>query len=153
MDECNSTQALAEGTARLAAHAAECDACREQPLPIEPIAALLIAVPVDVDVASLSQRVLVRLQPELARQMLTAAWRRAFVAIALALPPLPIVLAYDAYWLRVAYDFVSTLLPTTIAAYLVLSYAASLLLLFALTYAAIPILVVREGRQRAAVLG
>jgi len=53
--------------------------------------------------------------------------------------PLPAVLAYDAYLLRVAYGLISALLPAALAAYLIFGYAAFLVLLFATTYATIPV--------------
>ena len=66
-------------------------------------------------------------------------WRKVAVALLLALVPLPVVLAYDAYLLRVAYELISALLPARVAAYLVFGDAAFLLLLFATTYATIPL--------------
>ena len=63
---------------------------------------------------------------------------------------MPGVLAYNAYVLRLAYDLLSTLLPTTLAAYMVISYGAFLVLLFAATYAAIPLLVVQRATERRA---
>ena len=54
--------------------------------------------------------------------------------------------------MSLAYDYLSILLPATIAAYLVLSYAASVLLLFAATYAAIPVLLVQRRIEPPAVL-
>jgi len=111
------------------------------------LAALLDAVQVQVDAATLSRRTLARLGPELGRFAQAASWRRVWVGVLLALLPLPAVVAYDAYFLRVVYAVVSVLLPAAFAAYLVLSYAAFLVLLFALTYAAIPLLVVRDGRR------
>jgi hypothetical protein len=62
------------------------------------------------------------------------------IAVLASLLPLPGVLAYNAYVLQAAYSLASTVLPTALVAYLVLSYAAFLTLLFALTYAAIPLL-------------
>ena len=64
--------------------------------------------------------------------------------ILLALLPLPAVLVYNAYLLLLAYDIERTLLGATFATYLVLSDAALLILLFAATYAAIPIVLVRR---------
>lgn len=105
---------------------------------------MLEGVVPDIDVAALSRHTFARLQPELQRQAIAAGWRRVAMGVLLALLPLPLVLAYNAYLLRLAYDFLSTLLPATLAAYLVLSYGASLVLLFATTYAAIPLLVQRS---------
>jgi hypothetical protein len=134
--------------ARLAAHSADCDECREAPLPLDHIAACLdTAVPV-IDASTLSRRTFARLQPELRRCATLIGWRRVAICVLLASLPLPFVLAYNAYLLRLAYDFLSALLPATLAAYLVLSYAAFLVLLFATTYAAIPLLVVQRPIER-----
>jgi hypothetical protein len=136
------------GRDRLTAHAAECEACRQAPLPIDRLAGALGAGAVGVDPTRLSQLALARVRTELEGQARRAFWRRVVTGMVLSLVPLPAVLAYDAYVLRVAYDLVSVLLPAGLAAYLVLSYAASLALLFALTYAAIPLLVDRTGPRR-----
>jgi hypothetical protein len=124
----------------LTAHAEHCDECRTAPLPLDHVATLLDAGSVDIDASLLSRRVLPRLTPQLQRRAAVIHWRRVAACVLLALVPLPAVLAYDAYVLRVTFAVVSTLLPATLAAYLVLSYAAFLLLLFALTYASIPLL-------------
>lgn len=140
----------AEDSARLAAHAAECAECRETALPLPQIAAALNAVKLDLDPGALSQRTLVRLRPELHRRARIAALRRVAAGVLLSLIPLPLVLVYDAVVLRGVYDVVSSWLPVSLASYLVISYAASLVLLFSLTYAAIPLLVIRGGPARSA---
>ncbi len=136
----------------LIAHSADCPDCQERPLPLDQIAALLETAPPDIDPAGLSRHVFARLQPELQRRAGKLDWQRVAAGVLLSLLPLPFVLAYNAYVLRLAYDYLSALLPATIAAYLVLSYAASLLLLFAATYAAIPVLLVGRRSGRAAAL-
>lgn len=140
----------ADRSARLAAHRAECAECGNTPLPLDPIAAVLEAAVPAIDAAALSRQTFARLQPELQRHAIAAGWRRVAIGVLLALLPLPLVLAYNAYLLRLAYDFLSTLLPATLAAYFVLSYGASLLLLFAATYAAIPLLVQRSIQRPSA---
>ncbi len=145
----NPERDLQNGHACLATHVAECEVCRSEPLPLEPVVQALATSRVEIDATSLSRHTLARLQPQLRQRATRVLWERVAVGVLLALVPLPAVLAYDAYILRVVYDLVSTLLPTTLAAYLVLSYAAFLLLLFALTYAAIPLLLVRDTRPRA----
>ena len=137
---------MPEDRDRLTAHATECEDCRQEPLPLDRVGTVLDAVAVNIDAPALSQQALRRARPELERLALVCAWRRALVGVLLALLPLPAVLAYDAYVLRIVYGVASALLPAAFAAYLVLSYAALLVLLFATTYAAIPLLVVR-GRQ------
>ena len=127
-------------TAVLAAHVEECDECRATPLPMARIATRLDASVVPIDAAALSRRTLLQLRPELVRLGAVALWRKVAAALLLALLPLPAVLAYDAYLLRAAYELVSGLLPATLAAYLIFNYAAFLVLVFAATYAAIPVL-------------
>jgi hypothetical protein len=131
--------------ARLTAHAADCPECRSASLPLERIAAVLEAADPDVDPAALSRLTFARLQPELQHQAMVLGWRRVAIGVLLSLLPLPFVLAYNAYLLRLAYDFLSGVLPATIAAYLVLSYGAFLVLLFGTTYAAIPLLLVQRS--------
>lgn len=139
------TPGASAGAQALAAHVAQCDECRAAPPPLARLGALLAADTVAIDTAALSRRTLVRLQPELMRLAAPAWWRRVAVAVFLALLPLPVVLAYDAYLLRLLYGVVSALLPPMLATLLVLSYGAFLVLLFAATYAAIPVVLARHG--------
>lgn len=141
------------GRQQLAAHVEECDLCREGSLPLDRIAGFLSASAVEVDVAAMSQRTVMRLGPELERRARVALWRRVAAGVLWAVLPLPAVLLYNAYVLRVAYHAVSELLPAAFAAYLLLSYAAFLVLLFAATYAAIPICLARSAPRRVAVRG
>jgi len=134
-------------------HAAECSECGAAPLPLPRIEAALTAAVVDVDATALSQRVLVQLRPELQRRASAVLWRRVIAGILLALLPLPAVVAYDAYVLQAIYALVSAWLPSAFAAYIVLSYAAFLVLLFAVTYAAIPLLVMREPEHHLSAAG
>lgn len=120
-------------------HVAECADCRTAPPPTARIAALLDAQAVGVDAAAMAQRTFTLLQPEIGRLATQAMWRKVVAALLLALLPLPVVLACDAYLLGVAYQVASTLLPATVAAYLIFGYAAFLVLLFATTYATIPL--------------
>ncbi len=140
----------ATGERRLAAHVNECEACRDERPPIASISAALSRSATRLDVSRLSARVLARLHPELERLARRAFWRRVAAVLLPALVPLPFVLACDAYLLRLAYGLVSSLLPEAVAAYLVLSYAALLALLFAATYAAIPLLVAPVPARRLA---
>jgi hypothetical protein len=126
-------------SAVLEAHVAACAECRSAPPSLDGVAALLSAAAVPIDAARLSRLTLTRLQPELARRAVAGLWRKVAAALLLALVPLPAVLAYDAYLLRAAYAVISALLPATLAACVVFSYAAFLVLLFAATYAAIPL--------------
>jgi hypothetical protein len=129
-------------------HAAACAECRETPLPIDRIVALLDAGVCAVDATSLSKRVLLQAQPLLQRAAMARFWRQVATVIVIALTPLPVILAYDAYLLGLLHAAAATLLPSPLATYLVASYALSLLFLFALSYAAIPILVARNAAPR-----
>jgi hypothetical protein len=62
-----------------------------------------------------------------------------------------VVLLFDAFLLRALFGLVSLLIPTTLAAYVVASYAVFLLLMTASVYGAIPLLVERQVAARAAV--
>ena len=134
-------------TGPLTAHVQECDECSTDSPPVEQIQALLNAGCVDVDPAALSQQVRIRLRSEMAARA-AAFRRRVVVGVLLALLPLPLVLVYDAYLLGVVYGILTILLPSGVAAYVLLSYAACLLFLFALTYAAVPLLLDRNPVSR-----
>jgi hypothetical protein len=136
----------------LTAHSVDCAECQEEPLPLDHLASLLEEGTPDLDPATLSRHTFARLQLELQRRVPVVGWRRVAVGVLLSLLPLPFVLAYNAYFLRLVYDYLSALLPAALAAYLVLSYAASLVLLFAATYAAIPILLVQRRIEPPAAL-
>jgi hypothetical protein len=136
------------GAERLAAHARDCAACAGQEPPLARIAATLNRGGVTVDPMRLSAATLWRLRPELERLATRALWRQIGAVFVAALTPLPLVLAYDAYLLRLLYGLSSALLPEPVAAYLVTSYAAVLLLLFAATYAAIPLVMAPGGPRR-----
>jgi hypothetical protein len=132
------------GRGALAAHLQACEACQATAPPIDRLVTLLDASVVEINAAALSQRLLLRAQPELQRR---AAWvfgRQVAAAVMVALLPLPAVLAYDAYLLGLIYDVVSWLLSARIASFFVGSYAAFLTLLFALTYATVPVLLARK---------
>ena len=131
--------------AALAAPASDCDACREQALPLERIAAVLDRDAHPVDTALLSRAVLIHMRPMLQRATRRMFWRRLALGLALSLLPLPFVLAYDALLLQVVFAVARTILPESIALVLVFNYAALLALLLAVTYAAIPLLIARRS--------
>lgn len=137
-----------DGAGRLTSHAADCDDCRARPLPLAEIARELATYAVPLDVSALSRRVTAYLRPELARLASTWFWRRLSRAIVAALLPLPVILLLDMLLLRSVYGWASTLLPAAVATYLVVSYAAAQLLLFAATYAVIPLVLARDAWQR-----
>ena len=128
----------------LATHAAECSECRGGSRALADIERVLGTAPVEIDATMMSQRVLVSVGPELQRLATRAFRHRVATVLVSALAPLPVVAVYDALLLRVWYLGISALLPAAMAVYLVASYAALLILLFALTYAAIPLLLVRD---------
>ena len=107
--------------ARLTAHSADCAECENAPLPLDRIAAVLEATVPAIDAAALSRQTFAQLQPELQHRALAVGWRRMVVGVLLSLLPLPLVLAYNAYLLRMGYDLLSSLLPAAIAAYLLVT--------------------------------
>lgn len=125
-------------------HVAECEQCRANPPDVAGLSRLLQSDAVDLDASLLSRSTLERLRPELARRVAAAFHRRVAIGLVAALIPLPFVLLFDAYLLRAVFGLVSLLVPTTLAAYLVVSYAVFLLLMTALVYGAIPLLVERQ---------
>ncbi len=134
----------------LTAHARQCDECRASSPPIERIVSALAADVVDIDPHALSQLAMARLSSELARRAAATFRRRVAEVVLVSLLPLPLVLVYNAYVLGAAYNLALTLLPAGLAAYMVLTYGALLLLLFAMTYAAIPLLLDRNWKARPA---
>jgi len=130
--------------AQLNAHHADCTECQDAPLPLDRIATFLETAAPAIDAAALSRQTFAQLRPELQRRAMAVGWRRIAIGLLLSLLPLPLVLAYNVCFLRLMYGILSALLPGTLATYLVLSYGAFLVLLFATTYAAIPLLVVHR---------
>ena len=58
------------------------------------------------------------------------------------------ILLLDFYLVRAAFGLLVAILPTALGAYIVFNYAATLALLLALTYGAIPIFVEQQVRLR-----
>lgn len=137
-------QGVADGAARLTAHARECEECRVSPLPLSRMAVLLDSAPADIDAAGMSARVVLRLRGEL-QAVRGMSWRRVLVQLLRALLPLPAVLAVDACVLGAAYWLGSAVLPSAVVAYVVLSGAAFLVFVFGLTYAVVPLLMARQA--------
>jgi hypothetical protein len=137
---------MTDGTkmqALLQEHAADCADCPSSPISSEGIEALL-ATQVDLDTAALSLGVLERLQPELAGFAAALFRRRVAAGLLVALAPLPLILAFNAYLLSAVYALAALIVPSGLAAYLVFSYAAAVLLLLAATYGSIPLLVAKQ---------
>jgi hypothetical protein len=141
-----------EPASRLTAHTLDCESCAANPPAVQRIAARLDTGERPPEPGPLSSHTLARLRPELERLASAAWWRQVAACVLLASLPLPAVLVYDAYLLRFLYNAMLEVLPSGVALYVLSTYAAILSLLFALTYAAIPILLSRPagGRTREA---
>jgi hypothetical protein len=96
----------------------------------------------------LAGRVLRAAAPLLARNARRATWPAVARALAAALVPLPLIAFFDWQIVRTAHAVLSRVLPDALSFYLVFNYTATLVLLLALTYAAVPILVERQARLR-----
>jgi len=127
----------------LEAHAHGCDDCRAAPPPLEQIRSALDAGSAEPDAARLTQLALAPLLPELRVRAQTAFWRRLVHVLGVALLPLPLVLAADLWLLGRLYELAAAWLPSTVAMYIVVSYAASALVVIGIAYAAIPLLLAR----------
>lgn len=134
----------------LSEHVADCEACQAESPDVAAMSNILRESTVDSEASLLSRSTLDRLRPELARRAALAFRRRVAVGLLAALVPLPLVLLFDAYLLRAMFDLVSLLIPTTLAAYMVISYGVFLLLMMAGVYGAIPLLVERQVGAQAA---
>lgn len=133
------------GARCLAEHVANCPHCRTEAVDPARVAGLLDPLPAGLKVTLLSQQTLAALRPELARRSLIRWRRRVAVSVLWAMLPLPLILVYDAYVLRTAYELLQAVLPSGVALYVLATYTSVLSLLFALTYAAIPILLARSA--------
>jgi len=102
------------------------------------------AEPARASVAALSAAVLDLAAPVLARRAIELYRKRVAAALLVVLAPVPLVYAFGSYALTGVYAALSTVVPGNFAAYAVGSYAAALVLLIALTCAAIPLLVERS---------
>jgi len=152
MTDCEETlTALAFGgapDAATAAHLALCARCRADRVQVERVTRALAADVPPAPPPGLTARVLRAAEALLERNARRAAWPELARALAAALVPLPLVLFLDWHIVRAAYAFLSELLPGALSFYLVFNYAATLALLLALTYSAVPILVERQARLR-----
>jgi hypothetical protein len=125
-------------------HVAACEQCRTEAPDVAAVSNLLRADAVVLDASLLSRSTLERLRPELARRAAAVFRRRLASGLVAALIPLPALLLLDAYVLRALFGLATLLIPTTLAAYVVISYAVFLLLMTAFVYGAIPLLVERQ---------
>ena len=124
----------------LTEHERECEECRAAALPIAELSELLGRGAAPVDPRPLSALALARVAPALQGRAQAVFWRRLVRALSAALLPLPLLIAADWWLLGRLYDVAAAWLPSAVAAYLVLSYAASLVVLIGGVYAAIPLL-------------
>ncbi len=136
------------GLARLRAHVRDCPECSQQEPPVADIASILedgAEVTVRRD---MSAAVLKRAAPDLQRLAARSYRRRVAASVAAALLPLPAVLVYGVYLLRTVHSAAASFLPDELVTYAVGSYAMTLLMLLAMTYAAIPLMI--ENRANGA---
>jgi anti-sigma factor RsiW len=134
--------------AALAAHLAACPRCADEREALRRIGeALAIDAPPAVP-AGLAVRVRHAAEPLLERNARRAAWPALARALGAALLPLPAILFVDFHALRAAYTMLSSVLPGGLGLYVVFNHAATLTLLLALAYSAIPILAERQVRLR-----
>jgi len=130
------------------AHVAACPHCREERAAVERARRVLGAAPEPLPPPGLAARVLRAAAPLLARNARRATWPAVARALAAALVPLPLIAFFDWQIVRTAHAVLSRVLPDALSYYLVFNYTATLVLLLALTYAAVPILVERQARLR-----
>src|SRR5256885_6681376 len=121
----------------LAEHLDECSECRAHSSTLADVAQALDAYPAAVDADRLTAHAMVWLSAAVESNASEALWRRVIGALAVALAPLPLVLAWDAYLLRAAHALLENVMPGPVATYVTISYCALLALLLAGTYAAI----------------
>ena len=143
-----SLTALLFGDPAAEAHVAACPRCQEQRVGVERARRVLGAAPEPVPPPGLAARVLRAAAPLLARNARRATWPALARALAAALVPLPLIAFFDWQIVRTAHAVLSRVLPDALSYYLVFNYAATLVLLLALTYGAVPILVERQARLR-----
>ena len=131
-----------------AAHLAACPRCRAERAAVEVLARTLAAAPAPAPPLGLTWRLLAAAEPLLASNARRAAWPALARALGAALVPLPAIVFVDFHALRAAYAVLSSVLPGGLSLYVVFNQAATLTLLLALSYSAIPILAERQVRLR-----
>jgi hypothetical protein len=130
------------------AHVAGCSRCAAERVSVLRIADALAAGAAPEPPPALSLRVLAAAEPLLARNARLATWPAVARALGAALLVLPVLLFVDWQLVRTIHQVLSAVLPGALSLYLVFNYAATLALLLALTYSAIPILAERQARLR-----
>jgi hypothetical protein len=142
----NERQSREDGYARLRAHADDCTECETAPLRLDAMAAALESTAPPTVSPLLATRVLATAVPLLELYAQRSYRKRLARSLLLTLGPLPVVAAFDAYMLREAYAILSGWLPAPVVAWILVGYAAMLLLLCALTYAALPVLLAQANQ-------
>jgi hypothetical protein len=128
-----------------AEHLAACPSCQRDAEAMSALTSALRAHPAPEPPPWLSRTVLRAAAPLLAARaepVPRPAWR----ALAIALLPLPLILAVDWFLVRGAHALLSGLLPDALSLYLAGSYAVLLATLLGLTYAAVPLVAARQLR-------
>lgn len=128
---------------RIAAHLRECEECDGSALDSGVLARVLARSRVEIDAGALSAVTLARAGTELSLRAQTVLRRQVAVLLLLALVPLPGMLIFGVYALRLAYEAVATVLPAGVAGYLAVSYGLSALVVLTASYASIPLLLER----------
>jgi len=128
------------------AHLATCARCADEAAAVRDVRGALAADAGGEPRAGLSAGVVRAAAPLLAQNARWAARRTVGRAVAAALVPLPFLLFLDAHLVRAGYDLLRTMLPTSLCVYLVFNYCATLTLLLAASFGAIPILAERQMR-------
>ena len=128
---------------RIAAHRRGCAECRREPLEEAAVAAALARSAPSVDAGGLSSLALARVSGELAARGREVFRRQVIVVLLLALVPLPGMLVFGVYALRLACQMIATVLPAAVAEYLAVSYGLSALVVLTASYATIPVLLER----------
>jgi hypothetical protein len=107
---------------------------------------------IQLDARRLSARALRAARPVLARRARWDLGRRVAAGVAGSLIPLPLVIAINGAFLFAWSRLLDLLLPAVVVEYFIFTWAGSLILLLALTYAAIPVVIAR-GILRPALVG
>jgi hypothetical protein len=149
MNGCDDVRtALVLGGVPDAAHLAACPECAAERPAVARVAAALSADTAPAPPPALAARVRRAAGPLLERNAHRLAWRALARALGAALLPLPVILFLDVQALRAAYALLRSVLPDGLSLYVVFNQAATVTLLLALSYAAIPILAERQVRLR-----
>jgi hypothetical protein len=131
------------------AHLRDCERCRQDGLALRAVAEALARDTPAEPAPTLTPRVLAAAEPLLAEHARVTRHftsPRLLRAVTMALVLLPVVLLFDAYVLSGVYRVLSALVPAPVRTYLVFNLGAFVVLLIALTYAAVPLLAARQAR-------